>query len=232
MAKVESVYLEGNNGYSILLIHPLAETPIIMKEFAKKLNKKGYTVSVPLLPGHGSSFGDLIKSNFNLWYDCVKEEYLKLTEHSKVMVCGMSIGGTMSVKLAEEFDPVAVATINAPIIGFDVVSDVYGLGVKTPDIKPETLDLYKEHRTIYFHEVIEIGQTENLKKITCPLFILQGSLDQQRYKTSSHMLLSYASSETKQRKDYPRSRHLLLVEADKKEAMKDIYRFFEEQKAK
>lgn len=230
MAKIDSIYLEGTNGYSVLLCHPLAETPLLMKEFAKKLNKKGYTVSCPLYPGHGTTFEDLIDSTFHEWYQCLNDEYIKLKEHSEVFVCGMSIGGTMAVKLAEEHNPKAVATINAPVIGFDVVSDVYGLGLKSPNITKEQLEAYKAHRTIYFHEVINIGQVDNLKKIESPLFILQGSLDQPRYKTSSHMLMTYASSTIKQRKDYGRSKHMILLESDKKEAMKDIYQFFEDTK--
>ena len=42
------------------------------------------------------------------------------------------------------------------------------------------------------------------------------------------MLMSYVSSEVKQRKDYGRSRHLLLLEPDKKEAIKDIVAFISE----
>lgn len=230
MAKMESIFLEGTTEYAVLMCHPLAETPDMMKEFAKKLNKKGYTVSIPLLPGHGSSFEALINTDFNDWYHRLEEEYQSLEQSYKVFVCGMSIGGSMAIKLSEAYNPVGVASINAPIIGFDVVSDVYGLKLNTLDINEETLLQYEKHRSVYFDEVVKLGQIEQLKKITSPLFILQGSLDTNRYKTSSHMLMTYVSSKVKQRKDYGKSRHLILVEPDRKEAMKDIYHFFESQK--
>lgn len=76
MAKTDPFYYEGTNGYQILLIHPLAETPVMMYEFGKKLHKKGYTVSCPLLDGHGSTFLQVIQSDFTKWYDQLEEEYL------------------------------------------------------------------------------------------------------------------------------------------------------------
>lgn len=227
MANTDSFYLQGNNGYSILLCHPLAETPAMMSEFGKKLHKKGYTVSCPLLKGHGTSFLEILNSSFDEWYIQLKTEYNRLSETSKVFICGMSIGGTMAVKLAEELTPQAIATINAPIIGFDLISDVHGFQNKA-EMDQEVTSKYKEHREIYFKNVVETGQIENLKKITTPLFVLQGSLDIDRYKTSSHMLMTYVSSTIKQRKDYKKSRHLVLLGQDKKQAMKDIYNFFNE----
>ncbi len=229
MAKSDAFYIEGKSEYAILLLHPLAETPAMMFEFGKKLNKKNYTVSCPLMEGHGKTFLEVITSDFNKWYEGIKEEYVRLSETKKVFVVGMSIGGTMAIKLAQEFCPAGIATINAPIIGFDVVSDVFGFRQKAGN-NEEITEKYKEHREIYFKNVVELGQTKNLEKITSPLFVLQGSLDAQRYKTSSHMLMTYSKSEVKQRKDYKKSHHLILMEADKKEAMKDIYQFFEKNK--
>lgn len=225
MSKADAFYLEGNNGYSILLCHPLAETPAMMLEFGKKLNKKGFTVSCPLLDGHGKTFLDVIDSNFLLWYQGLRKEFLSLQETTKVFICGMSIGGSMAIKLAEEFNPQGIATINAPVIGFDVVSDVFGFQQKS-QMDQDLISKYRKHREVYFENIVEIGQLENLKKITTPLFVLQGSLDTARYKTSSHMLMTYPSSIIKQRKDYKDSRHLILIDNDKKQAMKDIYAFF------
>jgi carboxylesterase len=229
MAKTNAFFLEGNNGYSVLLCHPLAETPAMMLEFGKKLNKKGYTVSCPLLDGHGKSFFEMIDSDFEKWYENIETEFITLQNTTKVFVCGMSIGGTLAVKIAEEYTPQGVATINAPVIGFDVVSDVFGFKQKA-EMDQEVTSKYRTHREIYFDNVVEIGQIENLKRITSPFFVLQGSLDASRYKTSSHMLMTYINSKTKQRKDYKASRHLILIEQEKKQAMKDIYSFLEENK--
>lgn len=224
MAKKESFYLEGNNNLGVVLCHTLAGDPSQMIELGKKLNKKGYSVICPLYKGHGGNFADVIMTEVTDWYKDVVDAYDEISSKvSGVYVVGMSIGGTFAVKLAEEKDVKGLITINAPIIGFDVESDVFQF-FKTYQ-EEKILPRYRIHRTNYFDFVCKLGQIENLKKITCPLFVLQGSLDIARYKTSSQMLMYYVNSEIKQRKDYSKSFHLILNDPDKKEVIKDIINF-------
>jgi carboxylesterase len=126
--------------------------------------------------------------------------------------------------LAEEKDVAGLATINAPVIGFDLYTDLFQYARDEKD--KEKLARYRDHRLVYFRFVVATGQIQALERITCPLFVLQGSLDAPRYKTSSMMLMDFVSSEVKQRKDYANSRHLMLLEQDKKEVIQDIVTFF------
>jgi len=227
MSKKDGFYLEGSLNKAVLLCHTLGADPSEMKELAKKLNKQGYAVSCPLYPGHGGTFDDMVATDVTDWYDMLSHEYDRLQEQFEdIYVVGMSIGGTFTVKLAEEKSPKAIATINAPIIGFDLYSDLYQYAQQEKD--KEKIKRYRDHRYVYFKFVTELGQIENLKKIECPIFVLQGSQDAMRYKTSSMMLMTYPPNEIKQRKDYPYSRHLLLLEQDRKEAIQDIIQFFSE----
>jgi carboxylesterase len=226
MAKAKDLFLAGTNQKAVLLCHTLGGDPTDMKGLAKTLNKAGYTVSCPLYPGHGSTFDDMVATEITEWYDTVSKEFDRLKEtYPSVYVVGMSIGGTFTVKLAQEKEVAGIATVNAPVIGFDLYTDLFQYSKAEND--KEKITRYRDHRYIYFKFVVELGQTENLKKITCPLFVLQGSMDQSRYKTSSMMLMDYVSSKVTQRKDYRQSRHLLLLEPDRKEAFKDILDFFE-----
>ena len=226
MAKIESIYLEGKNEQAVLLCHTLAGEPGQMKELARKLHKKGYTVSVPLYPGHGMTLMEVIHTEVPDWYETVITEYDRLkTLYEKVYICGMSIGGTFAAKVAEERDPAGLVTINAPIIGFELLNDLFQFRKQSDD--KEVLYRYRDHRMKYFEFVVEMGQIEKLNKITCPVFVMQGSQDLNRYKTSSMMLMHYVNSENKQRKDYPSSAHLVLLDNDKKQALKDIIEFIE-----
>jgi carboxylesterase len=229
MGKEETFYLEGKDDIGILLNHSLGADPSQMIELGKKLNKKGYSVYCPLYDGHAKELSDLIASDVDAWYKNVMEGYDFLkTKGLKVAVIGMSIGGTFAVKLAEEKDVFAVVTVNAPVIGFDVIGDTFAFGQKYQD--KALIETYHHHREQYFKEVTKIGQIEHLKKITAPFFVIQGSKDLLRYKTSSHMLMTYISSEIKQRKDYKNSFHLALLESDKKTIMKDIIKFLDQLK--
>ena len=228
MAKtIDSFYLEGKKDQGVVLCHTLGGDPSQMLELGKKLNKKGYHVICPLFKGHGSEFVNIIKTDVRDWYQDVLNAYDEISTKVKdVYSVGMSIGGALTAKLAQDKDLKGICTINAPIIGFDIESDVFNFrkNYQIDDVVPR----YREHRTIYFDWATKVGQIENLKKITCPIFVLQGSMDLSRYKTSSQLLMYYVNSDIKQRKDYLKSFHLILQDNDKKEAMKDIVKFIEE----
>ncbi len=226
MSKTDAFFLEGNNNQGVLLCHSLAGDPSQMLELGKKLHKKGYSVNCPLYKGHGGSYEDIIYTDVDDWYETLLNAYNALKEKANdIYVVGMSIGGTFTVKLAQEHNLKGIVTINAPIIGFDIENDIFNFKKNTDNEK--LITRFRDYRTRYFYFVTELGQIENLKKITCPMFVVQGSLDAARYKTSTQMLMSYANSEIKQRKDYPKSYHLALLENDKKELIKDIVDFIE-----
>ncbi len=227
MPKTEPFFHKGTNNQGVLLCHTLAGEPAQMKELGKKLNKKGYTVSCPLYAGHGGTFNDVIQTEVTDWYDTVLQAYDELASQvDGVYAVGMSIGGTFAVKLAQDKELKGVISINGPVIGFDLPNDVFNFAKNTDD--QALIKRYTVHRHHYFRFVTELGQIENLKRITCPLFVLQGSLDLARYKTSAMLLMDYVSSETKQRRDYANSMHLILQDNDKKQAIKDIIAFIED----
>ena len=227
MDKNAGYFLEGTKKQGVLLCHTLAGSPAQMYDLAKKLNKKGYFVSCPLYPAHNEDFNTLIQTQVKDWYEALKEQYYELRKHvDGIYVVGMSVGGTFAVKLAQEVDVLGIITINAPIIGFDIENDIFNYRRLGND--EESIQIYRKHRTLYFDFVTRVGQLEELAKLDCPMFVLQGSLDKNRYKTSSQLLMFYAGSKVKQRKDYSKSAHLILLDYDKKEAMKDIIAFIEE----
>ncbi len=224
--KANGFYLKGKSDDGVLLCHTLAGEPEQMKELGLILQQNGYHVSCPLYKGHGSTFSELIQTDASMWYQDVKDSFMTLRSNIKgnIFVVGMSIGGSFTVKLAQEVDVAGICTINAPIIGFDVKTDVQDFSKKFNN-KEEVIHTYHTHRSLYFDLVVELGQIHNIQKITCPLFTLQGTLDGDRYKTSTMMLQRYTNSSIKQRIDYPKSEHLLLLGPDKEQAIQDIVQF-------
>ncbi len=225
MLNKNDYYIQGTNGEAVLLCHSLGRDVSDMLELANELNKNGYSVSIPLYPGHEGGFNDIIKTKVSMWYKKIENEYDKLAEnHNKVFASGMSIGGTFAFVLAQNRDVDGIATINAPIIPFDLDNDLKEYRKSTSD--KESILLYEKHRKEYFNFVYNICQKENMAKVTAPIFVLQGALDKERYKISSSMILTYTNAKIKQRKDYRNSGHLLLLEKDKNDAIKDIANFF------
>ena len=226
MYKASDYFKEGINGKAVLLCHSLGHDVRDMIALANELSSRDYTVSIPLYPGHGSTFEKLIATSVRSWYKRIEKEYDLLRQtHKKVFVVGMSIGGTFSVVLAQNKDVGALATINAPIIPFDLDADLKQYFKQESD--KQKVDKYVKHRKDYFHFVSEIGQLDRIRSVTAPLFVLQGLLDGERYKISSSMIMEFTSSKNKQRKDYSNSGHLLLLGEEALEAIRDIADFFD-----
>ncbi|MBN9611638.1 MAG: alpha/beta fold hydrolase [Actinobacteria bacterium] len=86
----------------VLLCHGLTGTPQSLRPWADHLATAGYTVRLPLLPGHGTRWQDANRTTFADWLATVGESLAELRSRCRaVVVCGLSMGGTLTLRLAE-----------------------------------------------------------------------------------------------------------------------------------
>ncbi len=86
-----------------LLCHGFTGTPQSMRPWAEHLAAAGLTVRAPLLPGHGTRWQDMERTTFADWYAEVERAFDDLRRRcSAVFVMGLSMGGTLALRLAEE----------------------------------------------------------------------------------------------------------------------------------
>lgn len=89
--------------HAVLLIHGLSGTPFEVKYLAKKLHQAGFTVRVPLLPGHGESVSQLSTKKWQGWFDAASAHFDDLSARYKtVSVAGLCMGAVLSLYLAAE----------------------------------------------------------------------------------------------------------------------------------
>ncbi len=109
------IFWEGNNGRAVLLVHGWSSTPYEMRALAEKLHAHGYTVSVPLLSGHGTVPKDLENISWRDWLDDVQKAYDELAARGlKVFVGGMSIGGTLAAIIGAKNDVSGTILLGTP----------------------------------------------------------------------------------------------------------------------
>jgi carboxylesterase len=85
----------------VLLCHGFTGSPQSLRPWAEYLAGRGLTVSVPLLPGHGTRWQDLQVTGWQDWYAEVDRELRELSRVcSRVFVCGLSMGGALALRLA------------------------------------------------------------------------------------------------------------------------------------
>jgi len=106
---------------AIIMIHGLPSTPYTYDFASQRAFEEGYDVFVPLLPGFGTKPEQLEHTTYSQWFSYMKEYYLdKRTQYEKLYIIGTSMGGAMTLHLAQTFTkeaqrPDAICTIAAPV---------------------------------------------------------------------------------------------------------------------
>ncbi len=94
---------DGFREVGVLLCHGFTSTPATMRPWGEHLAKAGYTVRCPRLPGHGTTWQECNRTRWPDWYGCLRREFADLSQRcSSVFVFGLSMGGTLALRLAED----------------------------------------------------------------------------------------------------------------------------------
>jgi carboxylesterase len=92
-----------NAAVGVLLSHGFTGSPKSMRPFGEHLAAEGYGVAVPRLPGHGTTWQEMNKTAWPDWYAVLDNELERLRkEHDQVFLVGLSMGGCLVLRLAEE----------------------------------------------------------------------------------------------------------------------------------
>lgn len=94
---------DGSDAIGVLLLHGFTGSPASMRPWGEALSEHGWTVRVPRLPGHGTRWQDMNITTWEDWYAEAERNLRELREHcSRVFVCGLSMGGALTLRLAEQ----------------------------------------------------------------------------------------------------------------------------------
>lgn len=100
-------FLPGTSDVGVLVLHGFTSTTASVIDWARAIHEaddaagRRPSVSVPLLPGHGTSWRELRTQRWQSWRDAVDREYWRLrAQHDAVVVAGLSMGGALALELA------------------------------------------------------------------------------------------------------------------------------------
>ena len=86
----------------MLLCHGFTGSPQTLRGWADYLAGNGLTVSLPRLPGHGTTWQDLARTGGDDWYSAVDAAFARLASRcEQTFVFGLSMGGCLALRLAE-----------------------------------------------------------------------------------------------------------------------------------
>jgi carboxylesterase len=86
-----------------VVLHGFTGTPASVRDWGVALADAGLTVTVPRLPGHGTRWQDMARTRWTDWYGEAERAFDELRSCcAEVFVCGLSMGGTLALRLAEQ----------------------------------------------------------------------------------------------------------------------------------
>ena len=127
----------GPHGF--LAVHGFTGTPSSMRPLAEHFAAAGWAVECPLLPGHGTSVEDMLETSWADWSTAAEEAYQRLAQRveGRIVIGGLSMGGTLTVWLASRHPEVAgIVCINPLVASAGQLRDIVQAGV---DMGQETM---------------------------------------------------------------------------------------------
>lgn len=232
------------NKTGCLIIHGFAGNLKEIELLENYLSQKGYITLCPKLPGHTENKKDLLKADYKQWINTVKEAYEQLSQKCDLIVLiGFSMGGLLNIQCLTELangkisnakmEKTLLITLNTPIFHWDFKIIVANL---LHDIKSKKFENFRFYLEVSFRipilallqfKSLLINTKPLLKNITCPIFVVQGMLDDTVQKRSAYYIYNKVNSNIKQIKFYENSVHQICRGLDKEILFEDIYKFIQ-----
>jgi carboxylesterase len=112
----------------VAMSHGFTGSPVSLLAWAQDLADQGFAVNLPLLPGHGTRWEDLAQTRWEQWYSAFEDAYLDLARRcDAVYTAGLSMGGTLALRVAQHHQPAGVVVVNPALTFADRRARVSGL---------------------------------------------------------------------------------------------------------
>src|SRR4051812_2656519 len=173
------------------------------------LAEQGYAVSVPLLPGHGTTWEEMNGTTFDDWYSALEADFEKLRASTDVVVVGgLSMGACLAIWLAARHpedvaglvlvNP-AVASTNRQLLAVPLLKHfVKGMPAIGDDIKKPGVSEYAYPKTPLkaLHSMVRAWKQvrEDLPRVTAPTLLFRSADDHVVDPSSARIILGSVSS--------------------------------------
>lgn len=220
-----------------------------MDYLAKELNQAKFTVSAPVLAGHGTHYQHLEQTSWEDWYQSGEEAFLQLHSYcDTVMVAGLSMGGLMAAHLCHHHpQKVKALGLMATPLFLDsfLVSSVFPAVWKTP-----LKHLYKYQNKFQFsindprarrryeaYDKIPVASVatlldfqkvvrQELKHIHQPAIVIHSINDETVPYGNLDYIKAILPSDEVKTVTLKRSNHIITVDYEKETVAKSLVRFF------
>ena len=208
-------FLFERGSHAVLLVHGYTGSVSHLRLVGEGLAERNFTVQGINLPGHAKNLDAMKKTGWADWLGASRNALLALKQrYATVTVLGLSMGGVISLILAEEGLPDAVVPVSAPMGVQNPLMPLAGVlslvrpyfswssGEPTPQEKliiPEYNLGYGGFPTrcaVDLSKLINQARA-NLDKITCPVLAIQSRADETISADSADIIMNGIRSRNK-----------------------------------
>ncbi len=216
-------------GAAALCLHGLTGTPYEVRPVAEALVARGVRACGIWLPGHGGSVDELAAATRVDWVERARDVFRKLhAEHDRVYMVGVSMGGLISLRLAQDEDVRALVVIGTPLALAPPVPQLTpwlryvwkarpkrGSDIRDPDARARhprfpAMPLASVSQMIALQKEV----IRDLSRVRAPILIAHGRLDRTARPRDAHRLHANVGSVEKRLLWLPRSGHIATVDYD------------------
>ncbi|MEV6702083.1 alpha/beta fold hydrolase [Streptomyces sp. NPDC051453] len=233
-------YRHEGGEVGVLLCHGFTGSPQSLRPWAEYLAERGLTVSLPLLPGHGTRWEDMQVTGWQDWYAEVDRALRELLDRcSQVFVFGLSMGAALALRLAAKHgDEVAGLVLVNPgnkVHGLaahalpvarhlvrstkGIASDIAKEG--SSEIGYDRVPLHAAHSLRNFFRIVD----RELPQVTQPLMVLHSTQDHVVPPVDSARVLSRISSTDVEEILLEQSYHVATLDHDADRIFDESYAF-------
>lgn len=229
----------GTGRIAVLFCHGFTGSPWSLLEWARITADAGYRVSVPRLPGHGTSWEELQQTHWRDWYTAVEREFLTLrAEADQVFVAGLSMGGALALRLAERYnsDVAGLILVNPAVLGYPktrllpILSKILpstsaiGSDIAMPEVEEFSYDRTPLRAA---NSMLQLWSDVRalLDLVTCPVLIFRSATDHVVPEASTRHILGHISSRDCTEQVLLRSYHVATMDYDKEQIFAESLAF-------
>ncbi|MET3905046.1 carboxylesterase [Paenarthrobacter sp. 4246] len=229
-----------NASTGVAICHGFTGSPLSVLPWAEYLAAQGFAVSVPLLPGHGTSWQDLATTRWQDWYRTFEQSYLDLAgQTKKCFVAGLSMGGAVALRVASLHDVAGMVLVNPGLSFYDrrvryVAALKYVMPTTTPIVedKPAPVSTqdgdYSKTPLKSVHELKKLfrAATLGLPKVQAPALVFKSSVDEVVPPSSVAAIERHIASSRLKVVTLPHSGHVATLDVDAPTIFEQSARFF------
>jgi carboxylesterase len=221
---------ENANGAAALCLHGLTGTPYEVRPVAEALVARGVRARGAWMAGHEEGVEALAKTSWKAWVEGARSELSALrAEHYRVFLVGMSMGGLVSLRLAETEEVDAIVVIGTPLVLAPPIPQILPLlrrFVSTRS-KKDGSDIREpaaraRHPSLPLMPLSAVAELISLQsqvipdlaRVRAPILVAHGRLDQTARPRDAKRILKEVGSSDKELFYLERSGHVATVDYD------------------